>query len=108
MSAGGQGPGLNHRQADGSTLLPGDSAEQREAEAIILAALARELDVPLLVKRFPLDGGVQVTVDGASADPPILVEVWARQGPPKSAQKARVVTDARWPAAWGPNRPRST
>lgn len=38
--------------------------------------------------------GVRVTVDGVADDPPILVEAWAHQGPPKSAQKAKVVTDA--------------
>jgi hypothetical protein len=35
-------------------------------------------------------------VDGGTDDPdaPLLVEAWAHQGPPKPAQKAKVLTDA--------------
>jgi hypothetical protein len=78
-------------QEDG---LPSDSAEQRDAEALILAGLADELGLALTPRSFALAQGVRVTVDGVADDPPILVEAWAHQGPPKSAQKAKVVTDA--------------
>lgn len=73
---------------------PGDSVEQRDAEVHILAGLASELGVSLSPGSFALPNGVLVTVDGVASDPPILVEAWAHQGPPKSAQKAKVVTDA--------------
>lgn len=35
-------------------------------------------------------------MDGGTEDPenPLLVEAWAHQGPPKPAQKAKVLTDA--------------
>jgi hypothetical protein len=72
----------------------GDSAEQRKAEIVILAELARQLAVALAPRRFALGPGVSVTVDGASERPPVLVEVWAHQGPPKPAQKAKVIADA--------------
>lgn len=35
-----------------------------------------------------------VEFDGMSKDPPIVVEAWAHQGKPKSAQKNKVMTDA--------------
>ena len=73
---------------------PGDSLEQRDAEKIILATLAVELGVSLTPRSVALPEGVRVTVDGVADTPPILVEAWAHQGPPKSAQKAKVVTDA--------------
>ncbi len=73
---------------------PGDSAEQREAEALIVAGLSIELGVSLTPRSFALPDGVRVTVDGFAETPTILVEAWAHQGPPKSAQKAKVVTDA--------------
>ena len=73
---------------------PGDSAEQREAEAFILAGLAADLGVALVPRSFAPSEGVRVEIDGVAEDPPILVEAWAHQGPPKSAQKAKVVTDA--------------
>ncbi|MQA00932.1 MAG: hypothetical protein GEU80_16700 [Dehalococcoidia bacterium] len=44
-------------------------------------------------RRLPHRGG-WIEVDAAAEEPPILCEVWAHQGPPKSAQKAKVMTDA--------------
>ncbi len=73
---------------------PGDSLEQRKAEEIILATLAGQLGVSLTPRSFAFPEGVRVTVDGVADTPLILVEAWAHQGPPKSAQKAKVVTDA--------------
>jgi hypothetical protein len=79
------------------TLLPlpaGDSREQREAESLMLAALSAGLGVELSPRRIALPSGGRVEVDGVADDPPILCEAWAHQGPPKSAQKAKVLTDA--------------
>jgi hypothetical protein len=74
--------------------LAGDSAEQRAAELLIVAAVANALDISLTPQRFALQPGSWVTVDGAADVPPVLVEAWAHQGPPKPAQKAKVIADA--------------
>lgn len=74
--------------------LPGDSAEQREAEIFIIASLGRTLRVALAPRRFDLGSASWVTVDGACDFPPVLVEAWAHQGAPKPAQKAKVIADA--------------
>jgi hypothetical protein len=72
----------------------GDSRVQRDAEHIILAALSRDLGVALAPRRMHLPGGAYIDVEGASAEPPSLVEEWAHQGPPKVAQKHKVLADA--------------
>jgi hypothetical protein len=74
--------------------LAGSSAEQRAAETTMLDLLGRELGVAFEKRRLVAEGGAWTEVDGYSAEPPILVEAWAHQGPPKSAQKAKVLTDA--------------
>ena len=73
---------------------PGDSREQREVEAVMVAALSKQLGVELAPQRVPLDGGVRVELDAASDDLSVLVEVWAHQGPVKSGQRTKVLTDA--------------
>lgn len=72
----------------------GDSAEQRDAEPVILAGLARQIGISLVPRKFSLEPSGFVTVDGASETPSVLVEVWAHQGTPKAAQKAKVIADA--------------
>lgn len=72
----------------------GDSRVQRDAEHVILAALSQALGVALAPRRVHLPGGAYIDVDGASDQPPILVEAWAHQGPPKVAQKHKVLADA--------------
>jgi hypothetical protein len=74
--------------------LAGSSAEQRKAEQEMLELLGRELGVHLEKRRLVTDTGAWTELDGYSADPPILVEAWAHQSPPKAAQKAKVLTDA--------------
>lgn len=73
---------------------PGDSGEQRDAEAVMVAALAERCGVPLAPRRILLPNGGRVEIDAASEDLSILCEAWAHQGPPKSAQKNKVLTDA--------------
>jgi hypothetical protein len=73
---------------------PGDSSEQKAAERVAMDLLSERLGVPLSPLRIPLHGGGRLELDGASRDPPILVEAWAHQGPPKAAQKAKIMTDA--------------
>lgn len=75
-------------------LAAGNSAEQRAAEVVMLAALGEELGVSLAKKRMVAVDGAWTELDGVASDPPTLVEVWAHQGLPKSAQKAKVMTDA--------------
>jgi hypothetical protein len=72
----------------------GDSLEQREAEKVAIRLLGQQLGVALTPRRLPLPGGGRIELDGASDQPPMLAEVWAHQGPPKAAQKAKVMTDA--------------
>ena len=71
----------------------GHSREQRDAEPIMLGLLGERLGVELRPRRIVLDEGIRVEVDGATDDLSILVEVWAHQGPPKSAQKHKVLAD---------------
>ncbi len=66
---------------------PGDSAEQRAAEAILLDALAAKLGLTFSHGRRLLPDGTRVELDAICDDPPVLVEAWSHQGPPKSAQK---------------------
>lgn len=48
----------------------------------------------LVPARLHLPDGSYVDLDGLGSDPAVLVEVWAHQGPPKSAQRNKVLTDA--------------
>lgn len=76
------------------TKLPGDSSEQQEAERWLLDCLSRNLRVTLTKRRFDLDGGSWIELDGFCESPLVLCEAWAHIGPPKSAQKNKVMTDA--------------
>ena len=70
-------------------LHPGDSHVQREAEAQIRHALEGKLGIGLSD-----DCGTGLRLDGfADTDPPVCVEIWAHQGPAKSAQQAKLMKD---------------
>ncbi len=92
--------------------LAGDSTEQRRAESLMLDLLEGQLHCRLKRPwRRSLPDGGRLEVDGGTDDPehPLLVEVWAHQGPPKPAQKAKVLTDAfklSFAATLVPRRPR--
>jgi hypothetical protein len=92
--------------------LAGDSAEQRRAERLMLDLLERQLQCRLERPwRRSLSGGGRLEVDGGTDDPKnaLLVEAWAHQGPPKPAQRAKVLTDAfklSFAATLLPRRPR--
>ncbi|MGE0227634.1 MAG: hypothetical protein AB7I38_13455 [Dehalococcoidia bacterium] len=73
---------------------PGDSAAQKSAEAVALRLLSERLGVELAKRRFRTPEGRWLEVDAVSESPPLLCEIWAHQGAPKSAQKAKVMTDA--------------
>lgn len=71
-----------------------DSASQRNAEGLLLAALSEELGTPLQQSVRLALGSAVVEVDGASEDRGVLVEVFARIGRLKGAQLHKVSTDA--------------
>ncbi|MDA8331279.1 MAG: hypothetical protein M0027_08750 [Candidatus Dormibacteraeota bacterium] len=87
-------PGAGIANAEVLTSPPGDSAVQRDAETEMLAALGTDLGAQFTSYRIRLVDGGQVEVDGFSEDPPILVEAWAHQGPPKGGQRNKVLADA--------------
>lgn len=60
----------------------------------MVAALAVRLGVGLAPRILSLGDGSQVAVDAVSDDLAILCEAWAHQGPPKSAQRNKVLADA--------------
>lgn len=74
--------------------LAGDSWVQREAEPHMVTWLSDHLGARLAPRRFTFPDGSRVEVDAACDDPPVLCEAWAHQGPPKAAQKAKVMNDA--------------
>lgn len=76
------------------TKLPGDSSEQREVEEWLVAALSKKLGITLSKKRWPLDEGSWIEIDGYSQSPLVLCEAWAHIGASKSAQKNKVMADA--------------
>jgi len=79
---------------EGTTVHAGDSAVQRAAEPLMVAAVAETIGVPLTKKRVPLAKGVQCEVDGASADGMVLVQAFAHQGELRGAQLKKVSEDA--------------
>jgi hypothetical protein len=80
-------------QAD-DELPPGSSREQRDAERVMLDLLSHQLGQDLNPTRLTMPSGERVEVDGADAERSVLVECWAHQGPPKSAQRHKVLADA--------------
>jgi hypothetical protein len=71
-----------------------DSAEQRDAEKLIREAVAAHLGTPLEEATIALERGARTVVDGVAADRSAFVEIFARQGALKGAQKHKVATDA--------------
>jgi hypothetical protein len=88
---------------------PGSSVEQRAAERVMITYLADRLGLKLGPQRIVTATGARVEVDGADDARTVLVEAWAHQGPPKVAQKHKVLADAfklAWIASTLPIRPR--
>ncbi|RJQ08573.1 MAG: hypothetical protein C4558_07730 [Dehalococcoidia bacterium] len=61
---------------------------------MVTELLSKQLGVVLKKRTFSLPNGGRIEIDAVSDTPPILCEIWAHQGAPKSAQKAKVMTDA--------------
>lgn len=81
-------------RATGHEPPPGNSAEQKLAERLILDLLGAELGCTLEPATIRLPSGARAEIDGSDLDRTILAECWAHQGPPKPAQKHKVLADA--------------
>jgi hypothetical protein len=77
----------------------GDSEEQRGAERVMLDLLGAQPGLELNPATITVPSGERDEVDGADASRTALVECWAHQGPPKSAQRHKVLGDA-FKLAW--------
>jgi hypothetical protein len=77
----------------------GDSGEQRDAERVMLDLVGARMGRELNPDRITVPSGERVEVDGADAGRTVLAECWAHQGPPKSAQRHKVLADA-FKLAW--------
>jgi hypothetical protein len=84
-----------------------DSLEQRTAEPVILAGVAKMVGVELTPRSLRLDGGARVEVDGVAPDESVLVEIFAHQGRLKGAQFHKVARDAFKLITLGRSRPAS-
>lgn len=71
-----------------------DSLAQRDAEPLILAAVADFVGVPLAPMSIELGDGVHVEIDGAAGDRSVLVEIYAHIGKLVGAQPKKLATDA--------------
>jgi hypothetical protein len=78
---------------------PASSREQLDAERVMLDLLGAQLGLELHPAAITIASGEHVKVDGADAARSVLVECWAHQGPPKSAQRHKVLADA-FKLAW--------
>lgn len=72
---------------------PGDSAEQREAETVMIALLSQRIGVELAPEHLQLPEGGRLQLDGFSREPCVLCEAWAHLGEAKAAQKDKVTKD---------------
>jgi len=73
---------------------PGSSTEQREAERVMLDLLGAQLGLVLGPLPIRLTSGQRIAVDGGDQAGTVIVECWAHQGPPKAAQRHKVLSDA--------------
>ena len=86
--------GPEHVEVEKLPRPPGDSQEQRDAQAVMVAALSERLGVELQPRVLTLPDGARIELDAASEDLSVLCEAWAHQGRAKSAQKYKLLSDA--------------
>lgn len=77
-----------------STAHASDSLAQRDAEPLIIAAIAEHVGAPLAPARVVFEDGVRVELDGASEDRKVLVEAYAHVGALRGGQPKKLATDA--------------
>jgi hypothetical protein len=99
IAVSGQGAPADSAATVSGVVPAGDSAEQRGAERVMLDLLGAQLGLELNPTTMTVPSGERVEVDGADASRTVLAECWAHQGPPKSAQKHKVLADA-FKLAW--------
>ena len=90
----GQRSTVSSEEAEARKGSPRESKEQQDAEKWLITNFSKKTGVVLAKRRVYLDDRKWVEVDGFSASPPSLCEAWAHIGPPKSAQKNKVMADA--------------
>jgi hypothetical protein len=73
---------------------PSDSTAQRDAEPLIIGAVAAYIGEELAPASIDLGDGVRVQIDGATVDRSVLVEAYAHVGPLLSGQSRKLTTDA--------------
>jgi len=71
-----------------------DSLAQRDAEPLIVQAVADFVGTRLTPSKIMIEDGVRVEIDGASEDRSILVEAYAHIGKLVGAQPKKLATDA--------------
>lgn len=76
------------------TVHPGDSTAQRNAEPLMITAVAKAIGIPLTKKVVPLPDGSRPEVDGVSDDGRVLVEAFAHHGKMVGGQLKKVSEDA--------------
>lgn len=79
---------------EGTTVHPSDSAAQRDAEPLMIDAVAAAIGVPLSKRKIDLGDGVWCEVDGVSNDGLVLVEAFAHHGRMVGGQLRKVSEDA--------------
>jgi hypothetical protein len=99
MAVSGTGAPARPAATSAGVAPAGDSAEQRGAERVMLDLLGAQLGRELNPATITVPSGERVEVDGADSGRTVLAECWAHQGPPKSAQKHKVLADA-FKLAW--------
>ncbi len=72
----------------------GNSDEQRKAEEWMINEFFNRHKVKLSKRKFNLENGSWIELDGYCESPSTLCEAWSHIGTPKSAQKDKVMTDA--------------
>ena len=72
---------------------PSTSTEQQSAETYLIAALEKEIRVPLKPAKLVLKSGSTVQVDGVNKNKKILCEIYARIDKLKGSQPDKVASD---------------
>lgn len=72
---------------------PSDSADQREAEVLLLARLSEVIGVELAPQNLSLGEAARVSLDGCSEDRSVLAELYAHIGETKGAQRHKIARD---------------
>jgi len=90
--SGPDGKLVNELARDPETRAAG--LEQQAAERTMLDLLGQQLGIRLDPARIAVPGGAQVEIDGADGARTVLVECWPHLGPPRSAQRHKVLADA--------------